>query len=97
MVGISTVALAGVALGGMFRGAGSGSLEPPYSLTFLDYLASEPVLSEFYARSLFVPGHLGIAAKGLDYQGASAPAKELYKHFGIIAEAAVNATLKRLG
>lgn len=45
MVGISTVALAGVALGGMFRGAGSGSLEPPYSLTFLDYLASEPLTS----------------------------------------------------
>ena len=41
----------------------------------MDYLASEPVLSEFYARSLFVPGHLGIAAKGLDYKGASAPAK----------------------
>jgi transketolase len=29
--------------------------------------------------------------------GASAPAKELYKHFGITAEAAVNAALKRLG
>ena len=29
--------------------------------------------------------------------GASAPAKELYKHFGITAEAAVDAALKRLG
>ena len=29
--------------------------------------------------------------------GASAPAKDLYKHFGITAEAAVNAALKRLG
>jgi transketolase len=29
--------------------------------------------------------------------GASAPAKDVYKHFGITAEAAVNAALKRLG
>jgi len=28
---------------------------------------------------------------------ASAPAKDLYKHFGITAEATVNAVLKRLG
>ncbi|MBV1701863.1 MAG: extracellular solute-binding protein [Hyphomicrobiales bacterium] len=34
----------------------------------LEYLASEPVLSQFYARSLFIPGHTGIAAKGLDYK-----------------------------
>ena len=47
----------------------------------MDYLASEPVLSEFYARSLFVPGHLGIAAKGLDYATASGPAKAALKVF----------------
>jgi transketolase len=34
---------------------------------------------------------------GMHGFGASAPAKELYKHFGITAEAAVNAVLKRLG
>ena len=34
---------------------------------------------------------------GMDGFGASAPAKDLFKHFGITAEAAVNATLKRLG
>ncbi len=34
---------------------------------------------------------------GMHGFGASAPAKELYKHFGITAEAAVNAALKRLG
>jgi transketolase len=28
--------------------------------------------------------------------GASAPAKDLFKHFGITAEAAVDAALKRL-
>jgi transketolase len=34
---------------------------------------------------------------GMHGFGASAPAKELYKHFGITAEAAVDAALKRLG
>jgi transketolase len=34
---------------------------------------------------------------GMHGFGASGPAKELYKHFGITAEAAVNAALKRLG
>ena len=33
---------------------------------------------------------------GMHGFGASAPAKDLYKHFGITAEAAVNAALKRL-
>jgi transketolase len=34
---------------------------------------------------------------GMHSFGASAPAKDLYKHFGITAEAAVNAALERLG
>src|ERR1700744_3883676 len=34
---------------------------------------------------------------GMHGYGASAPAKDLFKHFGITAEAAVNAALKRLG
>src|SRR6202046_2127074 len=34
---------------------------------------------------------------GMHGYGASAPAKDLYKHFGITAEATVNAALKRLG
>jgi len=34
---------------------------------------------------------------GMHGFGASAPAKDLYKHFGITAEAAVSAALKRLG
>jgi transketolase len=34
---------------------------------------------------------------GMHGFGASAPAKNLFKHFGITAEAAVNAVLKRLG
>ncbi len=34
----------------------------------MDYLAQEDVLSEFYARTLFIPGHLGLAKKGIDFQ-----------------------------
>ncbi|MES2194719.1 MAG: transketolase [Pseudomonadota bacterium] len=43
-----------------------------------------------------VIGHDGIFV-GMHGFGESGPAKDLYKHFGITAEAAVNAALKRLG
>jgi transketolase len=43
-----------------------------------------------------VIGHDGVFI-GMHGFGASAPAKELYQHFGITAEAAVSAALKRLG
>lgn len=33
----------------------------------MEYLSSEEVLGEFDARSLFIPGHLGLVKKGLDY------------------------------
>jgi len=42
-----------------------------------------------------VIGHDGIFV-GMHGFGASAPAKDLFKHFGITAEAAVNAALKRI-
>ena len=47
----------------------------------MDYLASEPVLSEFYSRTLFVPGHLGLAKKGIDYPTASPQAAAALKVF----------------
>ena len=34
----------------------------------LDYLASEAVQREFYARTLFIPGHTGLAKQGIAYQ-----------------------------
>jgi alpha-1,4-digalacturonate transport system substrate-binding protein len=34
----------------------------------MEYLASEPVLKEFYEKTLFLPAHKGIAAKGLDFR-----------------------------
>ena len=33
----------------------------------MDYLAQEDVLAEFYGRSLFIPGHLGLAERGVDF------------------------------
>lgn len=33
----------------------------------MDYLSSEEVLNEFYGRTLFIPGHLGLAASGVDF------------------------------
>lgn len=47
----------------------------------MEYLASEPVLAEFYSRSLFVPGHLGLAKKGVDYPTASPEAAAALKVF----------------
>jgi alpha-1,4-digalacturonate transport system substrate-binding protein len=34
----------------------------------MDYLASEEVVKEFSERTLFIPGHKGLLAKGLDYK-----------------------------
>lgn len=48
----------------------------------MEYLAGEEALSEFYARTLFVPGHIGIARQGVTYKGASAQAAAALKVFG---------------
>ncbi len=34
----------------------------------MEYLTSEEVMSEFYARTLFIPGHLGLAETGVEFQ-----------------------------
>ena len=33
----------------------------------MEYLAQEDVLAEFYGRTLFIPGHLGLAESGVDF------------------------------
>lgn len=33
----------------------------------MEYLTQEDVMSEFYARTLFIPGHLGLAETGVDF------------------------------
>ena len=34
----------------------------------MDYLVQQDVLGEFTARTLFIPGHIGIANAGVDYE-----------------------------
>jgi alpha-1,4-digalacturonate transport system substrate-binding protein len=64
---------------GMPGGAGliavKATKNPHAVATVMDYLASEPMLSEFYSRFLFIPGHIGLAQKGLEYQTVSPAAK----------------------
>ena len=48
----------------------------------MEYLSSEDVLAEFYSRTLFVPGHLGLSAKGIDYPSASPAAKAALASYG---------------
>ena len=45
-----------------------GSTKHPQEVAkVMEYLSSEEVLGEFSARSLFIPGHLGLAQKGVEY------------------------------
>lgn len=47
----------------------------------MDYLASEPVLKEFYERTLFLPAHKGISEKGLNFQTNDKHVKEALTTF----------------
>jgi alpha-1,4-digalacturonate transport system substrate-binding protein len=64
---------------GMPGGAGLVAIkttkEPKAVARVMEYLASEDVLREFYSRTLFVPGHLGLSAQGIEYPTASPLAK----------------------
>ncbi len=65
---------------GMPGGAGliaiKATKNPAAVAKVMEYLASEEVLGEFYARTLFVPGHIGLSAKGIDYKTASPLARK---------------------
>ena len=47
----------------------------------MDYLSSEPVLAEFYGKTLFIPGHLGLASKGVDFATDDPRAKHALSTF----------------
>ncbi|WP_309083580.1 ABC transporter substrate-binding protein [Chelativorans sp.] len=49
---------------------------PEQVARLMDWLASEPVLKEFYERTLFLPGHVGLTKAGLDYQSDNPSVKE---------------------
>ncbi len=54
--------------GGAALVALSETQHPAEVARVMEYLASEDVLAEFSARTLFLPGHLGLAEKGVDFQ-----------------------------
>ncbi|MCP4315460.1 MAG: carbohydrate ABC transporter substrate-binding protein [Hyphomicrobiales bacterium] len=47
----------------------------------MDYLSSEEVLNEFYGKTLFIPGHLGLAANGVEFQTDDPRAKHALETF----------------
>lgn len=49
--------------------AGMNTTDHPEEVAMLlDWLASEEILAEFTARTLFIPGHIGLANAGVDYE-----------------------------
>lgn len=46
----------------------AGSQHPQEVATLMEYLTQEEVLGEFSVKSSFLPGHLGLATKGLDFE-----------------------------
>ncbi len=54
--------------GGAVMVAFEATDHPQEVTKLVEYLTSEDVLGEFSARSLFIPGHLGLAERGVDYE-----------------------------
>ena len=47
----------------------------------MEFLSSEEVLAEFYGRTLFIPGHLGLAGAGIDFDTEDARAAHALETF----------------
>lgn len=47
----------------------------------MEFLAQEEQLGEFYSKTLFIPGHLGLAAKGVDFATDDPRASHALKTF----------------
>jgi alpha-1,4-digalacturonate transport system substrate-binding protein len=54
--------------GGAVLVAYKTSKSPKEVARLMDFLASEPIQEEYYARTLFLPAHAGLAAKGITYK-----------------------------
>ena len=54
---------------------------PEEVAALLDFLAQEENLAEFSAKTLFIPGHLGLAATGVEYQTDVESAKQALNVF----------------
>ena len=57
------------------------SKNPEAVARVMDYLSSADVLNEFYGRTLFVPGHIGLSADGVDFQTDNPLAKHALETF----------------
>jgi alpha-1,4-digalacturonate transport system substrate-binding protein len=53
--------------GGAVLAALKTTKHPEEVAKVMDYLASEEILGEFTAKTLFIPGHIGLAEKGVEY------------------------------
>lgn len=56
----------------------------------VDWLTSEAVLEEFTAKTLFLPGHLGLAKKGITYPSSSKVLNVFLKEINKLAPEAYN-------
>jgi alpha-1,4-digalacturonate transport system substrate-binding protein len=54
--------------GGAVLAAMNTTEHPEEVAMLMDWLASEEILREFTARTLFIPGHIGIANSGVEYE-----------------------------
>ncbi|GAB4575610.1 MAG: ABC transporter substrate-binding protein [Anaerolineae bacterium] len=59
--------------GGALMVAFADTDHPDEVAMVMDYLFSEDVIAEFYARTLFLPGHLGLIEKGIEYESNAEP------------------------
>lgn len=58
-----------------------GTEHPEEVARVLEYLASEEVLAEFYGRTLFIPGHLGLAESGVAFDAENPSTVEALEVF----------------
>ena len=65
---------------------------PKEVATLMEFLTAEENLEEFYSRTLFIPGHIGLSSKGIDFETNDPNAKralEIYSaHIGEISPVA---------
>ncbi|MEG9862678.1 MAG: ABC transporter substrate-binding protein [Parvularculales bacterium] len=59
----------------------AGTDHPEEVAKLMDFLAQEKQLSEFYGKTLFIPGHLGLAESGVDFDTDDPRAKHALSTF----------------
>ncbi|MCA0424177.1 MAG: ABC transporter substrate-binding protein [Proteobacteria bacterium] len=68
--------------GGAAMVAFKSTKHPKEVAQVMEFMASEPVLKEYYERTVQIPAHKGLAAKGLNYgSGVGAPTQAALKQF----------------